>query len=125
MDVQKKILLIDDNRELSKVLINALYNENLTILEAHNGEEGLAIAFKEHPDLILLDIVMPKMNGITMLQRLRKDNWGKSAQVIILTNLTDAKKINLATAEGVYDFLVKGDWSLEELLSKIKNKLAR
>ncbi|MDP3965755.1 MAG: response regulator [bacterium] len=119
----KKILIVDDNKDLRKILVNTLHAENLTVLEAGNGEDGLALALSEHPDLILLDVVMPKMDGITMLQKLRKDTWGRGAWIIMLTNLTDAEKVHSAMEEGVYDFLVKGDWSLENLLSKIRLKL--
>ncbi|MBI2109154.1 MAG: response regulator [Parcubacteria group bacterium] len=124
MDTQKKkILIVDDNKDLRGVLVNALHAENLTVLEAGNGEEGLALALAEHPDMILLDIVMPKMDGVTMLQKLRKDKWGRDAWVTMLTNLTDAEKVHAAMEEGVYDFLAKSDWALEDLLSKIRLKL--
>ncbi len=120
---KKKILIIDDNKDLRKVLLAALHSENLTLIEAGDGEEGLQRALAEHPDLILLDIVMPKIDGATMLKKLREDTWGKNAQVIMLTNLTDAEKVNFVMSEGAYDFLVKGDWSLEDLLAKIRLKL--
>ena len=119
----KKILIIDDNKDLLKILTNALHGENLTVLQAEDGEDGLKMAIAEHPDLILLDIVMFKMDGITMLQKLRKDEWGRNAQVMILTNLMDAEKIDSAMSEGVYDFLVKSNWSLPDLVQKIKVKL--
>ena len=119
----KKILIIDDSKDLREVLANALHSENLAVLQAEDGEDGLKIALAEHPDLILLDIVMLKMDGITMLQKLRKDEWGRNAQVMILTNLMDAEKIDSAMSEGVYDFLVKSNWSLPDLVQKIKVKL--
>ena len=119
----KKILIIEDNKDLRSVLSNALSSENLTVLQAEDGEDGLRIALAEHPDLILLDIILPKMDGMTMLQKLRKDEWGRNAQVMILTNLMDAEKIDSAMSEGVYDFLVKSNWSLPDLVQKIKVKL--
>lgn len=123
MTKNKKILIIEDDHELRNVLRSALHDKNLTILEAGDGESGLAIALSEHPDLILLDIILPKIDGITMLKKLRADAWGKSAQVIILTNLTDTEKVDMAVVEGVRDYLVKTNWSLNDLLEKVKSKL--
>jgi len=99
------------------------HQEKLTVFEAEDGIKGLEIALSEHPDLILLDIVMPKMDGVSMIRELRKDSWGKTATVTMLTNLSDAEKVHTAMEEGVYDFLVKGDWALDDLLSKIKLNL--
>ena len=78
------------------------------MFEAKNGVEGLALALKEHPDLILLDIVMPELDGMAVLSRLREDRWGKNARVLILTNLEgDAEKTVHAITNGVFEFLVK------------------
>ena len=119
----KKILIVEDNKELTKVLTSALSNEDTSILEAHNGEEGLALALKEHPDLILLDVVMPKMDGIMMLQKIRKDAWGKNTSVIVLTNLSDQNRVADAMAEGVFDYLIKDDWSLDDIIARVNAKL--
>ena len=119
----KKILIVEDNKGLAKVLSNSLHSENVSILEAGNGEDGLALALKEHPDLILLDVVMPKMDGITMLQKMREDEWGKNASVIILSNLSDQNRVADAMTEGVFDYLIKDDWSLDDLITRVKTKL--
>jgi len=66
---------------------------------------------------------MPVMDGITVLNELRKNSWGKSAKVIILTNLSDASSVANVLENNVYDFLVKSDWKLEEVIKKIKEKL--
>ena len=119
----KKILIVEDNKGLAKVLSSALHSEDASILEAGNGEDGLALALKEHPDLILLDVVMPKMDGITMLQKMREDEWGKNASVIILSNLSDQNRVADAVTEGVFDYLIKDDWSLDDLITRVKAKL--
>lgn len=74
--------------------------------------------------MILLDIVMPEMDGITMLQKLRENDWGKKALVLILSNLSDYTKIFEALENNTFDYLIKTDWSLEELMEKIREKLA-
>ncbi|MBZ9572118.1 response regulator [Patescibacteria group bacterium] len=119
----KTILVVEDERAMLQILADRFTDEGFSVLEAKNGEEGLERAIKEHPDLILLDIILPKMNGITMLKKLRVDNWGKDVPVIILTNLSDMGTIAKALKDGVYDFLVKTDWKLEDIVKKVKEKL--
>ncbi len=80
-------------------------------------------ALKKHPDLIILDLIMPKTDGLSMLKELRGDDWGKEVPVIILTNLSDAENVAKAMEKGVYDFLVKSDWKLEDLIKRVKDKL--
>lgn len=119
----KTILVIEDERAMLQVLVDRFTDEGFSILEAKNGEEGLECAFKKHPDLILLDIILPKMDGITMLKKLRVDNWGKDVPVIILTNLNHMGTIVEALENGVYDFLVKTDWKLEDVVERVKERL--
>jgi len=120
----KKILVVEDDANLLRLLVDALRKEGFQVLEAHDGEEALRIAFEEHPDLMLLDIVMPKLDGLTALKRLREDEWGKGAAVIILTNLSDAEKVSSAMGSNVFDFLVKESWKLQDVVAKAKERLA-
>ena len=123
--LRKKILIIEDEISLLKVLSKKFEEEKFTILKARNGQEGLAMALREHPNLILLDIIMPKMDGMTMLNILRQDKWGKNVPVILLTNLSDAKKVETARSQGVYDYLVKSDWKLEDVICLAKKRLKK
>ena len=93
--------------------------EGFIVLEAENGEEGLDVALRDHPDLILLDIIMPKMDGLTMLKKLREDVRGKNTKVILLTNLSDNEKVSEALLQGSYDYLVKSDWKIGDVVAKI------
>ena len=127
----KKILVIEaveDDTSLRKVLHDKFTAEGFSVLEAGDGEEGLAIAFREHPDLIILDILMPKMDGIKMMQKLRKENeWGKKVPIILLTNLTgDDERINQAITENepAY-FMVKSNWKIGDLVEKVRERLNR
>ena len=97
--------------------------EGLEVIDAVDGEEGLKKFSEEKPDLILLDIIMPKMDGITMLRELRQRAEGKDAPVIILTNLSDADSIEASIKSGVSDYLVKADWKIGDLMEKIKQRL--
>lgn len=119
----KKILIVEDEASTIQALTEKLSEAGFVILQAKNGREGLKISLDKHPDLILLDIIMPKMDGLTMLKKLRKDNWGKNASVIILTNLTDPRKLSEAAGEAILGLWVKTDWRLDELVGAVKKKI--
>lgn len=119
----KKILIIDDETIVQKSLSSQFDRKLVTVITAANGADGLKLALKEHPDLILLDLVMPKMDGMTMLTKLRADKWGKKAQVIILTNLSDAERVAQAVEKGTYEYLVKVDWNVMDVVKKCKKYL--
>jgi len=116
----KKILIIEDEKILADALSKKLIKSGFKIALAYNGQEGLEKVKLETPDLILLDIVMPVMDGLTMLKELRKFS---DVPVIILTNLSDSKKLSEALAAGSYDYLVKADYSMEDVVKKINQVL--
>lgn len=120
----KKILFVEDEPSLLHVMRDKLNREQyITYLEAKNGQAGLELALREHPDLILLDLLLPKMDGLTMLEQLRQDPWGKNAHVIILTNLTDPAAETKANSLGVKEVYLKTDWPINTLVEKIVNGL--
>ncbi|OGH71913.1 MAG: hypothetical protein A3G00_00140 [Candidatus Magasanikbacteria bacterium RIFCSPLOWO2_12_FULL_43_12] len=125
MENKKTILVVEDEISLLNALCDKLTRENFAVLEAKNGEEGLEVALREHPDLILLDIIMPVMDGITMLKKLREDAWGKNAKVIILTNLSDNEKVAEALEQKSQEYLVKSDWKIEDVVAKVRERLER
>jgi DNA-binding response OmpR family regulator len=120
---KKKVLIVDDERDLREALGAMVEAEGFEVLSAKDGAEGLETALKEKPDLILLDIVMPKMDGFEVLDKLREDEWGKKVQVIFLTVLEDMESVSRAIAQGGHEYLVKTDWALEEVAKKIREKL--
>jgi DNA-binding response OmpR family regulator len=133
LDVSKgrKLLVIEsveDDASLRKVLRDKFTLEGFSVLEATNGEEGLEIALRERPDLILLDIVMSEMDGLTMMKKLRHaDEWGKHVPIILLTNLSaDNDKIiqAIADSEPAY-YIVKSDSSVNDILEKVRERLNR
>jgi len=117
------ILIIDDEKTVAEVLSDALTQAGFKTLIAHDGQEGLTTAIEQHPNLILLDILMPKMDGMAVLQKLREDAWGHDAQVIFLTNISDFEKFNQAIEGGVHEYMVKSDWKLEEIVERVRKKL--
>jgi len=119
------LLVVEDEESLRIALHDKLTREGFTVLEANDGAEGLALALDKHPDLILLDIIMPVMDGMTMLGKLREDVWGKNAAVIILTNLNDDERVQESIKHGAFEYLVKTDWKLEDVVTKIRAKLKK
>jgi CheY-like chemotaxis protein len=120
----KKILIVDDELVLIDLMRTKISQYGFTVIEALDGEEGLQKALTEHPDLILMDIIMPRMDGITVLKKLRADPWGKNVPVIILTNLNTAETVENSIKNGVYDYLVKIDYTLDDLIKIISKRLA-
>lgn len=118
----KKILIVEDEIPLQDALADTFVREGFITFVAENGEEGLTLALKERPDIILLDIVMPKMGGLEMLKKLRKDEWGKTAEVMMLSNINNIAKVDQALQENVYTYFVKADWNLKDIVQKIKGK---
>ena len=92
-------------------------------MEAKDGKEGLNAALNTHPDLILLDIVLPEMDGLAVLRELRKDQWGKDAKVIFLTNYPFEEKVGEALNLGVTEYIIKANWKMSDIVGKVKEKL--
>jgi len=119
----KKILFIEDESALQKTFGEILRQEGYEMISALDGETGLRLAKSEKPDLILLDLILPKMPGFDVLKKLKEDNETKDIPVIVLTNLEDIKDVDRAIELGATTYLVKAKYSLEEIVEKIKNAL--
>ena len=120
------ILVVEDEKILSDTLKERLVNEGFNVINAFDGLEGFNLAITEHPDLILLDLLLPKVDGLSMLKKLREDAWGAHAKVIILTNVSDPTKVAEGMKVGVgdvYEYLVKTNWSLDYVVARIKKRL--
>ena len=113
-----KILTVDDSKTVRRILASLFVPLGCTICEAANGEEGLAAAAREKPDLVLLDYNMPVMDGITMLQRLREDAAIRHTPVILLTAEAGAKNIAAAARLGARDYITK-PFQEEVLVAKV------
>ncbi len=120
---KKKILVIDDDDNLRLALSDKLAMEGFSVLEAENGKKGLEKALETHPDLVVLDIMMPVMNGIDMLKELRKDEWGKKVKVIMLTVLENAETLAEAMDGGTFTYLIKTDLNTEQIVKEVKDRL--
>ncbi len=123
-DKQYRILVVEDEAPLRQVLKDNLEEEGFEVVEASNGAAGLKMAGLHKPDLILLDILMPKMDGMTMLEKFRTTKGGSRVPIMLLTNLAADKKIikNLIKYMPVYYF-DKSSRTIAEIVARIKTRL--
>ena len=121
---EKKILIVEDEDAMRQALVEKFKLSGFAVFSAQDGEEGLTLANKEKPDLVMLDILMPKMDGVSLTKNIRESsNWGKEVPIIMLTNLSDPDSVSEVAGYGVFDFLVKTDWRLEDVVELVKKKL--
>ena len=121
----KTILFIEDEAALQKSVGEILKQEGFDVVSALNGVDGLRLAGEKHPDLILLDLILPKKDGFEVLRELKAAEETKDIPVIILTNLETAQDIGKALELGATTYLVKANYDLEEVIKKIRETLEK
>jgi DNA-binding response OmpR family regulator len=119
----KKILFIEDEAAIQKTLGESLRKKGYEVKSALDGEIGLRLAKSENPDLILLDLILPKKHGLEVLEGLRQDKRTKDVPVIILTNLENVGEVEKAIELGATTYLIKANYSLEEVIEKVQKAL--
>ncbi|MBI4180779.1 MAG: response regulator [Chloroflexi bacterium] len=122
-EARRKILLVDDEAPLRMLMAATLDGSGYQLFEATNGEEGLEVALREKPDLILLDVAMPKMNGFEVCRRIKSDPTTKDTVVIMLTAMSQQSDYNQGKETGADAYFTK-PFSPIALLNKIKEVLA-
>lgn len=120
-----KILIIEDDKFLRDLIAQKLRRENLSPLEAVDGEGSLKAAKEKRPDLILLDLILPGMDGFEILKRLKDDNASARIPVIVLSNLGQKEDMDRAISLGAEDFMVKAHFTPGEIVVKIKSILKK
>lgn len=123
MSEAKKILFIEDESALQKTFSDLLSAEGYEIVSALDGQTGLRLARTQNPALILLDLVLPKKDGFEVLKLLKKDNRTQEIPIVILTNLEEAEDVERALRLGATTYLVKANYSLEEVVEKVEKAL--
>ena len=118
---RKMVLVVEDSKLLRTIILDALKIAGFGTYAVDNGRNGLSSALQVHPDLIILDVVMPIMDGIAMYQKLRKDDWGKKVPVILLSR-EDEHKVLTTLGEQI-DFIPKDDAMVENVITKVKSHL--
>lgn len=122
---KKTVLIIEDEASLRRALADKCTSAGLAVLEAGDGEKGLQLALSKHPDIILLDLLLPIRDGMSVLAALRTDAWGKTAKVIILSNVSETEKIAEALEHDTFDYFIKSDIEIEEVIKKIESNLGQ
>lgn len=120
----KKILLVDDDNALRQLYAVELGSKHYTVAEAVDGEQGLAMAKQEKPDLILLDIMMPKLDGVAMLTRLKQDPEISKTPVVMLTNFGQENLVQQSFSSGATDYLLKYKVTPAEMAEKVGQVLS-
>ena len=118
----QSVLIVEDEPLLLKALFEKLATE-FECITANNGGEGIKLAKQHHPNIILLDLVMPHYDGMTLLRNLRQDEWGKNAKVIVLTNLSDERSMEEARKLNIISYLIKANLKLDEVLQNVRSTL--
>lgn len=120
---KNKILLVEDDAFLISMYVTKFELEGFVVLTADDGEKGLAMAAAQQPDIILLDIMLPKMNGFDVLKGLKKNKETEKIPVILLTNLSQQSEVERGLSMGAQDYLIKAHFMPSEVLDKIKKIL--
>jgi DNA-binding response OmpR family regulator len=120
-----KILVAEDDKLISNSLCEALKQNGYDATPAYDGEEAVAKAKEIHPDLMLLDIMMPKLDGISGLWELKANPDTAHTPVVVLTNIGDVETISKIVEAGAVDYLLKSDQSVDDIMQKVKDVLSR
>lgn len=127
-EATKTILIVEDEESLRKALEQKFTHEGFHVISAQDGEEGYKMAALEQPDILLLDILMPRMDGMTMLKKIRKEGgWGAKVPVIFLTNTSpfdEQKMKDISETDPVY-YWVKANTALQDIVEKVRIQLER
>jgi DNA-binding response OmpR family regulator len=116
----QRVLVVEDDRFLRKAAEAALRRHGFTVLTASDGEEGLRIAQAEKPDLVLLDLIMPGLQGFEVLKLLKADAATSSIPVMVLSNLGQDSDVQRAMEAGAVDYLIKANLQLDKLIDRVK-----
>jgi len=121
----KKILVIEDDKFLRKVIKRKFLGEGYDLIEAIDGEKGIIAARDEQPDIILLDLVLPEINGFEVLTRLKKDPQTSKIPIIILSNLGEEENVKKGLELGAADYLIKANLDPSEIFERVENILKK
>lgn len=119
--LNKKVLIVEDDEDFVFILQKKFTTEGFNIVTAKDGEEGVSVTEKEKPDLIISDMLMPKMDGVAMATKIREFN--KEVPIIFLTNIKDADRPSDTKVPDGIDYIIKADTRIDDIVQKAKTKL--
>ncbi|MFA6376733.1 MAG: response regulator [Candidatus Paceibacterota bacterium] len=117
----KKILIVEDDKFLRELIVRKLTNENYDVVEAVDGEQGLQKTKEDKPDLILLDLILPGIDGFEVLAQKKEDPFIASIPVIVLSNLGQKEDVDKGLSLGATDYLIKAHFTPGEIIEKVRN----
>ena len=118
-----KIAIIEDDQVISQMYRMKFEADGFDVQLANNGKQGVALVEEFLPDLILLDLQMPEMNGVEALEIIRKNIWGKNIPVIILTNMGEEESPKAIRSLGIHSYIVKADLTPRQVVERVKEAL--
>lgn len=118
-----KIAIIEDDSVISQMYRMKFEADNFDVQVAANGKEGVALVEQFNPDIILLDLQMPVMNGVDALKEIRGSDWGKTVPVLILTNLGEEEAPKDIRSLGIHSYIVKADLTPRQVAERVKDAL--
>lgn len=121
----KKILIVEDDEFLRSLTAKRLEKEGYMVVVAVDGESAVSVARENMPNLILLDLLLPGINGFDVLEKLKTDETLKNIPVIVFSNLGQKEDIDKANSLGADDFLIKANFTLDDVIGKINAKLGK
>ena len=121
----EKILVIEDDTFLRELIVQKLLKEGYEVSEAIDGEDGIKKVTEEKPDIILLDIILPGMDGFEVLKKIKEDETVQRIPVIILSNLGQQDDIDKGIKLGAKDYLIKAEFTPGEIVEKVKGALGQ
>jgi DNA-binding response OmpR family regulator len=119
----RKILIVEDDKFLRELIVKKLSNEGYDVLEAVDGEQGLLQIKEGHPELVLLDLILPGIDGFEVLTQKREDPFTASIPVVILSNLGQKEDVDKGLSLGAVDYLIKAHFTPGEIIEKVRNIL--
>lgn len=114
------VLIVEDDTNIRAMYSDAFTLAGVNVITAENGREGVTLALAHHPDAILMDIMMPEMNGHEAMSIIRRDAWGKHAHVVYLTNMSDAENIVHAVEQGSEEYIIKANMTPKEVVNQVR-----
>jgi len=124
MSVSTKIAIIEDDPVISQMYLMKFEADGFDVQRAENGRLGIALVEQMKPDLILLDLHMPEMDGSEALAEIRKNTWGKTVPVIVLTNLGEEEAPKNLHSLGIHSYIVKADLTPRQVVQRVKEALS-
>jgi DNA-binding response OmpR family regulator len=118
-----RILIVEDDPDLLEVLQREFRHNGFEVFGARDGVAGMEITLQNHPDVILLDLLLPQLEGLSMYEKIQRYDWGKEVPVIVLTNYDDPVFTHKAAKLGVVDYIIKSDHKPSEIAHRVKEYL--